>query len=470
MRILTRTSLLVILAALVPGCVLLEPTEPYGRVGARTAVGYDRPASFATAEPVKGPVTLKEAIRIALANNPEIAAVRHDIGAAQARRDVALGEVFPKVSVVGGYNYHLDDQRLVPARYNGEQGVFGDDIFSADLTVTMPLFTGGRLISEIKAAELLQKSAEHRLARSREELIFNVSSVFYGILAQRQVIESLEFSRKALQEHLKRIEELIMAQKSANVDRLRIEVRIANLEEKLAQENNLLSIQNRVLANLLGVKNEDEALFAQGELTMTEDQAVNGTNGYLTKALSQHPDYLASRADLEAQAKTVDAARADHWPTVSLQGAYGGRWAAGPSDHPSGTSSSEDVGRIGLVAEFPIFEGGQIDARIREQKAKLAAARERLRDLELQIGLDVETARLNVTSSVERIRATEKAIEQAKESLRIEQEKYDLGKGAIVDVLDAQSALLESQTNYYRALADYKIAQAQLRFATGEEQ
>ena len=62
----------------------------------------------------------------------------------------------------------------------------------------------------------------------------------------------------------------------------------------------------------------------------------------------------------------------------------------------------------------------------------------------------------------------EKAVEQARESLRIEREKYNLGKGAIVDVLDAQSAMLDSQTNYYRALADYNTAIAQFRLAVGQ--
>jgi outer membrane protein TolC len=110
-----------------------------------------------------------------------------------------------------------------------------------------------------------------------------------------------------------------------------------------------------------------------------------------------------------------------------------------------------------------------VEARISDQRAKLAAAQERLRKLELQIRLDVETALLNVNSSWERIEVTQKAIDQAMESFRIERLKYDLGKGAIVDVLDAQSALLESQTNYYRALADFHTAMAQLRLAMGEE-
>jgi outer membrane protein TolC len=185
--------------------------------------------------------------------------------------------------------------------------------------------------------------------------------------------------------------------------------------------------------------------------------------------MAQRDDYLGARAALEAQAKAVDAARAAAWPTVALQGAYGGRWAADPTDRPAGTDRADDVGRVGLVADLPLFEGGRIRARVREQQAKLAAARERLRKLELQVRLDVETAILSIVSSRQRIAATQKATEQGTESLRIEREKYELGRGAIVDVLDAQSALLEAQTTYYRALAELSVATAQLKLATGEQ-
>jgi outer membrane protein TolC len=357
---------------------------------------------------------------------------------------------------------------MIAARKNGEPGVFSRDFFAADLVVTMPLFTGGRITSEIKAAELLQRAAEHRLARTREELVFNVSSVFFAILAQREVIGSLEFSRKALQEHHKRVQDLIDAQKAAKVDLLRTEVRLADLEQQLVRERNVLAIQQRVLANLLGLKKAGQSVDPAGELALAE-ATVPPADEALRRALSDRPDYLAARSALEAQAKAVDAARAGHWPTVALQGAYGGRWAAGATDHPSGTDTADDVGRVGVVVDVPVFEGGRIEARVRQEKALLAAAQERLRRLELQVQLDIETAVLNIGSAAQRVKATEKAIEQAQESLRIEREKYDLGKGSITDVLDAQSALLDSQTNYYRALADHNVASAQLRLAVGEQ-
>jgi outer membrane protein len=226
-------------------------------------------------------------------------------------------------------------------------------------------------------------------------------------------------------------------------------------------------IYQRVLVNFLGLKNPSGAISLRGSLAVTQKASIPDLEAALAKAWLNRDDFLSARSTLEAQARNVDVARAGHWPTLSLQGAYGERWAIG-SVSGFGDRNSE-VYRIGIAVDIPLFEGGRVEARIRDQRAKLASAQERLRKLDLQIRLDVETALLNVNSSWERIEAIKKAIEQAKESFRIERQKYDLGKGAIVDVLDAQSALLDSQTNYDRALADYNIALAQLRLAIGGE-
>ena len=118
--------------------------------------------------------------------------------------------------------------------------------------------------------------------------------------------------------------------------------------------------------------------------------------------------------------------------------------------------------------DIPIFEGGRIRAQIAKERALLHAAQQRLRKLELQIQIEVETAILNLSSASERVSVTQKSIAEAEESLRIERAKYNYGKGAIVDVLDAQAALLGVQTSYYRALADFNIATAQVHLATGD--
>jgi len=418
------------------GCVLMYPTDPYTPVPS----GYrDGPAarpvpSNRALRELDHPLTLGQCLELALANNPQIAQRLWETRAANAQRNIAASQQWPTVTAQGAYTRTLDDQRLVGLRKPGEP--------------------------------LLALAAERKLARTKEELAFNVASTFYSILGQRQVIKSLEFSRKALEEHEKRSRDLIAVQRAARVDLLRTQVRLADIQQQLVRQRNVLAILHRALANLLGVPEDLSTVSISGELA--HPGAAQGPPADISTALARREDYLAERARVEAQAKRVDAARANSWPQLSLAASYGERWSAGNTRRQPGADTSEDVGSIGLLLSVPLFEGGRIEQTVLRERAKLAAAQEALRELELKIRLEVSTAALNVQSSQARVKATETAIEQARESLRIEREKYALGKGTITDVLDAQSALLTAETTHARALTDYNTSVAQLRLATGE--
>ncbi len=206
---------------------------------------------------------------------------------------------------------------------------------------------------------------------------------------------------------------------------------------------------------------QGKPLRIEGKLELGDIPVSLGAG--LATALANRQDYHSAKSKIDAQQKNVDIAQARRLPEVSFRASYGNQWAADSHDE-------NEVGEVGVFATIPVFEGGRIEARIRRERSRLRAQRERLREVELRIRLEVETATSNIESTRARVGVMQKAVEQAKESLRIERDKYDLGKGAIVDVLDAQAALLNSQTNYYRALADYNTALAQFRLAVGETQ
>ncbi|MCK8603669.1 TolC family protein [Desulfoferrobacter suflitae] len=442
------------------GCALVHPTNSGVPVEDLRFLQEEIPVpSPKHTQPLElsGEMTLDRCIETALQNNPELAASDWDVAASVARVKQAQASRWPSLGVEANVAQYLDNQRLIPTRYNGEPGDFDDQIVRQDLVLRLPIFTGGRITNEIRAAELLRQAQEGNLTRTRDELIFNVSSTFYAILGQRKVLRSIEFSMQAMEENHKQVAELLAVQKAAKVDLLRTEVRQADLKQSLVREENVLAIQKRVLANLLGLDYRSERLSFEGKLQF--EPVDYDADRLLAAALQDRPDYQAAKSRLEAQARRVDIARAGHWPTVSVLGAYGLR-----ADFKG---DAEDAGAVGLGMSIPLFEGGRVVAKVNEEKAALAAAQERLRRLELQIRQEVETALLDVRSNRERVKAVEKAIEQAKESLRIERMKYDLGMGAIVDVLDAQSALLQSETSYYRALADFRSAIARLKLATG---
>lgn len=473
-NIVSRSACVAIAAAAMAlaGCALTQPTDPYAPVSYLRQSQMNEKVMGSSQSPgdsmaIREPLTLSLAVDIALANNPEIAAVQWDAAAAENRRQVVQSGVWPALSAEAGYGRNLEAQRLMPARFNGEPGVFDRDIYRGDLVLRFPLFTGGRLTNEIRAAEWLAQSEQKRLARTRDELVFKLASTFYAILSQREVIRSLEFSITAMDEHHQQVADLLAAQKAARIDLLRTEVRIADLRQNLVREKNTLAVYKRLLVNLMGVDQDAKTIAIEGTLAKGRKPDLS-TGDLVMAALERRSDYVAARARLEAQARRVDAARAGHWPVVNLVGSYGIKGAASPEDEENDTTSAEDVGAVGVMLTVPLFEGGRTAAQVRQERAALAAAQERLRKLELQIRREVETAALNVQAGSARIEAIRASIAQAKESLRIERMKYDLGSGSITDVLDAQSALLQSETNFARAVADYRIALAGLKLATGE--
>lgn len=431
------------------------------------AASFEQTDSLSSTTWPVSPLSLEEAIARALANNPEIAAKQWDTSAAQARAGIAAGTRLPRLAFTGNYMHHLDEQRLIPAASDGSPALFGRDVFMADLVVTLPLYAGGRLTHQIAASELLHDAALKRLARSRDELIFNVSSLFNNILAQQQLIVSLEFSVTTLSRHVEQVDRLIAAGRAARVERLHTEVRLADVEQRLLHERNLMFLQQRALAGLLGIDGSgDGGSLVVGDLENGLADPLPELATAVARARENRSDYRAAMLASQAQQRQLEAARAGYLPSLSVQGSYGRRWAVGAT---TGRGSDQaDVGRIGLVLEMPLYSGGQISAALREQRALLAAAEARLRAFNQQMSLEVETALRNISSAAERGRALRQSLELARESLQIEQQKYDLGKGSVMDILDAQTALLQVESSYYRVLADYHTARAQWTLAVGE--
>jgi len=413
-------------------------------------------------------LNVEAAITQALANNPDFAAQDAWTQAARERATAVAARRWPELGFRGDYQAYSEDMRLLGARANGEPGVFASDFIEGGVTVRLPLYTGGRLTSEIRGLNVLAQSADARLLRNREELIFSVCSLFYTILAQRHVIESVEFSAKAMDEHFRRVNELVTEQKAANVDALRTDVRRAELQQRLIETRNTLAVQVRTLANLLGME-EGSLPPLEGQLERDPPFTCPIVTECVVLALENRSDFRAARLETDAAELTRRAARGERLPSVSLTGSYGYRQAVNPSEQPDGTDRAEAIGRVGIVVEVPIFEGGRLRAKVREAEANLEAARQRERSVRLRIRREVETAWMNVEAARQHVEVARVAARQAEESLRIEREKYDLGKGTILDVLDAQSVLLQVQTSIYRALADLNTAIAGRDLAVGKE-
>jgi outer membrane protein len=409
-------------------------------------------------------LSLEAALAITLARNPDVAEAQSRLAEAEAGLRTARAGGLPTLKARGTADHWTDDQRLAPAARNGETGVFGSDMLGAELVAALPLYTGGRVSGATDAADWSRKAALDQAVRVREELAYQVTAVFYGLLAQDEVLRSLETAVRAMDEQQRTIRELVAAEKAARVDLLRANVRHAELYERQLRERNNRTVQQRAWAALLGL-DDVAAPEAQGELTLRAPPECPASTECMRIALARRADYRAAQATVSAADASVRAARAGYRPTLSAQASYGVRWMP---DSSLGSDGQHDVGRIGLVAEFPLFDGYLTDAAVAAQAASQRGAHARLRKLELQIRFEVETAVSEIAAARERVQTAEQSVGQAEESFRIMKEKYDLGKGTMTDVLDAQTALVTAETSYARALADLAIADARRKLATGE--
>ena len=322
------TVILTILYALIlPGCVLVQPTEPFSPVPVTEATRITAPApsqpSPAREEAAPEALTLERSLDIALKNNPEVAATLWDVSAAGAKLDQAKAARWPTLTYEGGYTKYLNSRPLYEARYNNQRRLFTKQQSQGNVILKLPLFTGGRIINEIKAAELFRLAETNRLSRTRDELVYNVSSTFYAILSQERVIDSVKFSLQAMQEQRQKMAQMVEVAKAARVDLLRTEVRVADLEQSLEKETNLLEIQKRLLANLMGLDFDKAKLKFAGKLIF--EKVSYRPDQLVPKALEQRPDFTAAKERLESQARRVDVARAGHYPNLNLVGSYGYR-------------------------------------------------------------------------------------------------------------------------------------------------
>ena len=146
-------------------------------------------------------------------------------------------------------------------------------------------------------------------------------------------------------------------------------------------------------------------------------------------------------------------------PTVNAFGAYLDQYGYSPS-------YQEANWLVGANLNLPIFDRSLYADRERDQLL-VERARQRLAAVDNQLRLELTTTIAALANAADRMETTQRTIEQAEESFRIEQERYKLDSGVITDLLLAQAAAITTTANHNQALFDYTAATVAYRKATG---
>ena len=419
-------------------------------------------APFLSAQPPKAPLTLEAALVYARQHSPRLAAKRQGVTSEQVAISSARAERLPRFSVGAAargssqptetaMGFPLTQLAVIP----GNQP-FGRGHLNAEVRATMPVYTGGRIGSAVSLAQSQRDLAQLSMHDVERGLDFDVTSTYANLVQLDRDTEAARESVNALTESRRVVAQMLEEGKVPRVDLLKVDTRLADVQDSAIEFRNAREIESGQLNALLGRPIDTPVIV---ETTLPRPAAQLSLDQVAQFARTGNLKYQVAEAQVSIAERSVAVAKSALRPSLSLAADVLGQTADPFAMYKGGVIA-------GVVFSFPFFDR-TLTHRVEEAKSRELERRADLKQEELDAAQRARTAYLQVQNSEERIRATETAIGYAREALRIEQEKQRYGRGIIENLLDAQAALLTSEARHYRALADYATATAAVRRETG---
>ena len=429
---------------------------------------------FSAAAFAQQPVTLKQAVSIALEHNPALAAVEEETSAANARLGQARSARSPRLDFSQGFMRSDNQVYVFGTLLTQKQFTAADfalsrlnspsalDNFQTRLDARATLFDFGRTRSAIAGAKRMTTAAEFRAMQARQDLILRVVQAYSAALATRRNRDAAREALRTAESSEQQVEALQQSGMVVSADLLSAQVFRAQMRDRELRADNayhlsLLGLERELGAATPGAPNalpepvDDLREPGAAPMTLAEWEAA---------ALKERPALRAAEMEQEAAASGRELAKAEYGPRVS---------AFADIEHNAETFGGPAGGNwtVGARLDLNIFAGGETRYRIAEAQARERQGAKNLEWLRSGVRLEVQQAWFDAQSAAERAAAARDAVSQARESLRIVQSRYDAGLVTITELLRAQAAQLDASAAQVAALGDWQSARAQLERAAG---
>ena len=405
------------------------------------------------------PLSLKTCLNKALKDNPLLSEAQLGVKAGEKVIDSAWGKHLPKLSLEANYTKKQDSWPYIPAESASLAPHFSDEFASWSLVMTLPIYQGGQIITGVELAKIRKVNQENNLSLTKNELIANTINTYNKILQLKKLREASRSSVSAMENQRNNSRLLYEVGRIAKVDLLKVEVQLANEKQRLLSLDEGIVNMAGMLRYLMG-----EKIAVAGEVPVLSDKLTmpEFTPDFdlaWKTAQEKRPEYLIASTNIQEAELNKKIALGKLFPSLSAFAVYMDQYGYAPYYKEANYFA-------GFNLSMPLFEKSAYDEIAKERILK-SKAEKRLDVVENQIRLDIQTAISSLRESKNRVLTAGQAIEQAEESFRIEQKKYESGAGTTVDLLFAQSAYITAVANHYQALFDYNAALVFYRKVTG---
>ena len=416
------------------------------------------------------PLTLPQAVSIALEKNPLHKAALADTRISTAAVREARSPLLPKITFgesavrgndpvfVFGSRLRQQDFTLADFALNRLNRPTPISNFSSRFFGQWSLFDGLQSWYGVSRAKYMQQATEQQLDRADQELVYQAVIAYYGVLlAQKQVqvaVEALRTAQSIEASSRARVESGM----AVDADLLSAQVSTSRHRQELIQTETGLALARAQLALALGM-NADTIYEPQEALTDRSFPATPVAD-LEAQAMEKRPDLKRVESERSAQAKNVSMAKGAFAPRLNVFGSW-------ETDSPTPGWNGGNNWIAGAELQFDLFDGDNKRAHLAREKAiqeKAAAMRDAYRD---NIRLEVRKAYYDFDATRQQVEVARTAIAQADESLRINQNRYEGGLSTISDLLRVEEAEHRARTDYWQAVYRMRTSYAGVELATG---
>jgi outer membrane protein TolC len=410
-----------------------------------------------TARAIGRVLTLDECIAIALEAQPSIQATLYDYAAARARVREAFSPLLPQLA---GTATATRSNSTVLTTSTATGRTFAvvvnrqpADTFLAQVQLSQLLFDFGKTLAATQVARKLAEVSAEGVELQRQLITLTVKEAYTNILLAQRLIRVQEQALERAELNLSSAKGFVDVGTQPLSTAVRAEVDVANAKVDLINARNALRTARVALNTAMAV---DASAQTEIKDNLEYEPTTIDRAALRAEAIRQSPEYRQARLQSSAAEAGVQAASRNFLPNISGTGSYGGTQL-----------DLNPTWSRGLAFTWNIFDGGNRVAAYDEAKANLGAASARVKVAELTLIQNLEQAEIAVEAAQERIQAARVLIASSQENFRLAQGRFDVGVGTILELTDAQLALTQASNTEAQALADYRIALAQLDRAAG---
>lgn len=400
--------------------------------------------------------TLREALMQAYQTNPMLNAARAGQRANDENVPLTLADGRPSVSVSGFYNENVRTSAnsfTAPSRITGAQ---------AD--ATLPIYQGGAVRNRIQAARERVEAGQADLRSTEANLFTNVVAAYLDVISNRNIVELNANQVRVLDTNLQATSDRFEIGDLTRTDVAQAEARLSTARGNLETAQAELAAAEENYLRLVGEWPETlEPPPPLPALPESPDAAED-------IAIVHNPDLISAQRSAEAARRDIAAARGARLPQLEAfaRGNYNNylNTLGGPIGNQF--VQEETTATVGLRATLPIYQGGRPAARVRQTQAQRVQAMETVIATERAVVADVRAAFSRYRASLQVIEATETAVEANELALEGVRAENSVGLRTILDILNAEQELLNSQVDLVTARRNAYVAGFNLLAAMGK--